>query len=93
MERKLLWKFYWDCGREGYIEGLFVATKDEAGGLVGKQVYFGEVLGKHSEIYGEIESDEITQVPLDDESITKVAAVLGDTWSGYNPLHYLREEE
>lgn len=92
MER-YLWKFYWDCGRQGDVEGLFVATENEVKDLIGKEVYFGEILGKHSEVYGAIEEGEITKLDLDSETVEKVTKLLGDTWSGYNPLQYLPEDE
>jgi len=86
---KYLWKFEWDCGRQGTLEGLFVATKEEVQSLIGKQVNFGEVLGKHSEVYGTIEEGEVTMIILDAKTVEKVAKILGDTWSGYNPLYYI----
>jgi hypothetical protein len=49
---KILVKFYWDCGRNGDVEGLFITTKKELKYAIGKQIYFGEILGKHSEVYG-----------------------------------------
>lgn len=89
---KLLYKFSWDCGRMGDVEGLFVSTNEEVAGLIGKEVYFGEILGKHSEVYGVIEEGEITEVDIDSEAVAQVAEVLGDTWAGYNPFHYIEEE-
>lgn len=91
--KRFLWRFYWDCGRQGNITGLFVATEQEIKGLIGKEVDFGSILGKHSEIYGDIEEGEITKVDLDPETVEKVTAILGNTWSGYNPLEYVFEEE
>lgn len=88
--KRFLWKFYWDCGRQGDLEGIFVATEKEVNDLIGKDVNFGEVLGKHSEVYGTIEKDEITKIDLDSETVEKVTKVLGETWSGYNPLGYVR---
>lgn len=90
---KYLWKFGWDCGRQGEVKGLFVATESEINNIIGKPVYFGEILGKHSEIYGTIDDGEITKMDLDSETVEKVAAILGETWSGYNPLHYLNEDD
>ena len=81
-----LWEFYWDCGRQGSVEGIFKATKEEVNAAIGKEVYFGEILGKHSEIYGIIEDGEI-KIIADDPLIVKHA-----TESGYNPLGYLRYE-
>jgi len=90
MENKYLWRFHVDCGRQGDLEGLFVATEQEIKDTIGKYAYFGEVLGKHSEIYGDIEEKEITKVDLDSETVAKVSKILGDTWSGFNPMHYIQ---
>lgn len=92
METRYLWKFYWDCGRQGEVSSLFVATENEVSGLIGKDIYFGEILGKHSEVSGTIEEGEVQKVEIDPETVEKVAALLGDTWSGYNPIVYLEDE-
>lgn len=72
----------------GEVSGLFVATEDEINKSIGKEVYFGEILGKHSEIYGTLEEDDIEKINLDSVSVTKVLENLGKTWSGFNPLDY-----
>ena len=82
--KECLWSFYWDCGRQGEVEGLFKATKEEVKNAIGKRAYFGEILGKHSEIYGTIEADEIKLVS--DNPIE----VMNDVESGYNPLEYIQ---
>jgi hypothetical protein len=87
---KKLFKFLWDCGY-GNVEGLFVSTKEEVDNLIGKNVYFGEILGKHSEVYGTIQEGEITKIDLDTETVEKVSKILGEIWSGYNPFNYLEE--
>ena len=84
--QKKLWKFEWDSCY-AFIGGLFLATDEEIQNLIGKDVYFGEVEGKHSEVYGTIEEDEITLV-TDDPAII---AVVGEF--GINPLDYLEEDE
>lgn len=81
-----LWKFYWNCGRQGNVEGIFKATKEEVDSAIGMEVYFGEILGKHSEVYGDIEEGEIT-LKSDDPLVVQNAVE-----SGYNPLNYLRYE-
>ena len=81
-----LWRFYWDCGRQGEVEGVFKAKKEEVDNAIGKDVYFGEILGKHSEVYGTIEEGEIT-LESDDPLVVKNAVE-----SGYNPLDYLEED-
>lgn len=93
MEEKYLWKFGWDCGRQGEVEGIFVATESEVFNIIGKEVYFGEILGKHSEIYGTIEKGEIEKIELDSETVEKVSKILGDTWCGYNPFDYFSEDD
>jgi hypothetical protein len=92
MNVKYLYKFFWDCGRSGEVEGLFVATEEEVAKLVGENIYLGEVLGKHSEVFGVVEEGDIDKLDLDSDAVSKVSALLGDTWSGYNPLHYYEEE-
>lgn len=88
--KRYLWKFYWNCGRSGEVEGLFVATEDEINNAIGKQVIFGEILGKHSEIFGDFGKEDIEKLDLDFETVEKVSKILGKTWSGYNPLNYVR---
>jgi hypothetical protein len=90
---RYLWKFKWDCGRKGELFGLFVATEAEIKSIIGKQVYFGEVLGKHSEIFGTIEEGEIIKIDVDLETVEKVSKILGNTWAGFNPLNYLEPKE
>jgi hypothetical protein len=85
-----LWKFEWDCGRNGSLEGLFVATEESVTEIIGQQVSFGEVLGKHSDIYGTIDKEDIEKVNLDTDIVEKVTTILGHTWSGYNPLFYIQ---
>ena len=86
-----LWNFYWDCGRMGELTGLFVATEEEIEDIIGKEIYFGEILGKHSEIFGKIKSGDITKVDLDSETVTKVSKVLGIVWSGHYPFDYIED--
>ena len=89
-----LYSFYWDCGRMGSVEGLFLATEKEVKAAIGKEVYFGEILGKHSEIYGTLEADEITLVSDDQEKVEWLSSLFEYTCiSGYNPLEYIQDSE
>lgn len=46
-----LWKFSGDYWKYGDVEGLFIATEGEVDKFLDKRnVCFGEVLGKHSEV-------------------------------------------
>lgn len=88
-----LYRFYWNCGRMGDVEGIFIATEEEVEAALGKTVYFGEILGKHSEIYGELDRGDLTKLEVSDTTVSELLAVVGKTVSGYNPLEYLQEED
>lgn len=89
---KKLWKFYWDCGRMGNLEGAFVATEEDVQSAIGKHIYFGEVLGKHSEIYGDLDADEIVDTGAPSGVIAWFEEFFPEGF-GYNPLNYLPEED
>jgi len=91
-----LYSFDWDCGRMGDLEGIFVAEESDVNNVLGKEIYFGEVLGKHSEISGEIVDGDIKVIDEDQQFITKLLNVFGleedgGTLSGHNPLDYLED--
>lgn len=92
MTEKLgIYRFHWDCGRQGDLKGIFIASNKDVKSILGKDIYFGEILGKHSEVYGTIEEGEITLL-TDNEEAVKVARDFGLS-SGYNPFDYIGEEE
>jgi len=57
-----LYKWSCDYGRMGCVEGLFAATQEQVDNLSGKTVYFGEILGKHSEVKITFEKGDIKKV-------------------------------
>jgi hypothetical protein len=84
-----IYEFYWDCKRMGDVEGVFIADKEEVAKVMGKHIYFGEILGKHSEISGVLEEHDLTIKSEDQDFIAKCIEVFGKgTISGYNPLAY-----
>ena len=85
-----LYRFSWDCGRGGDVEGVFAAEESAINDAMGKQVYFGEILGKHSEVYGTLEADDLTALTDDQDFIAKFQAIVGKV--GYNPLDYINRE-
>ncbi|WPJ20534.1 hypothetical protein vBPFY1MI_75 [Pseudomonas phage vB_PF_Y1-MI] len=91
MSNKLLVSFHWDCGRMGGVEGLFITTQSALECGYGKRVYFGEILGKHSEVYGTLETKDIEVISEDQDFIEKLEDLLGVSISGYNPLEYISE--
>lgn len=84
---KSLLRFYWDCGRQGHIEGMFVATNEQVEEACGKEVYFGEVLGKHSEIFGVLRRDDFHLLTDDPDFVRNFEKFKCE--SGFNPLNYL----
>ena len=90
---KNLYSFYWDCGRSGSLDGLFISTPEELERSYGNEVYFGEVLGKHSDVYGKLDREDIKLVSDDQEKVEWLLNLLGESVSGFNPLGYLQETE
>lgn len=88
---KGLYRFNWDCGRMGEVEGVFVATSDAINRIQGEYVRFGEILGKHSEIEGEIEAGDFKLLSDEPQVIYIFENYVGSV--GYNPFDYIDEEE
>ena len=84
-----LYRFHWDCGRQGDVYGIFAAEPAEVAAAIGREVYFGEILGKHSEIEGTLDAREI-EILTDDAAFIAKAAEYGLIPSGHNPLEHLR---
>lgn len=84
------YEFKWDCGRGGNVNGRFLAKPEEVEKIIGTEVYFGEILGKHSEVYGIIEKGEITLVTDDQDFIKRAEELKVNLCSGYNPFHYVK---
>jgi hypothetical protein len=95
MNMQGIYKFYWDCGRSGCVESLFIADTKEVVAIQGKEIYFGEILGKHSEIYGTIDPGDIKLLTDDQAFIEKFKEIMGYdlTISGHNPLSYYEPED
>ena len=81
-----LYKFKWDCGRAGTVEGLFFADDRFVDKALGNEVFFGEILGKHSEVYGELEEDDLKRISLPINIKDYLKDELGNPIMGYNPL-------
>lgn len=78
----------------GSVSGLFVATEDEIDKNIGRDVHLGEALGKHSEVYGTLDRDDLELILEDESAIAALRrAVGGDLISGYNPLDYIEDTE
>ena len=87
MERAIF-KMNFDCGRSGSLAGVFVQEKEMVKVLVesGMDIYFGEVLGKHSEVYGPLKESEITML-TDSPEVVDMFVQHGLS-SGFDPFEY-----
>lgn len=85
-----LWKFSWDCGRMGSIESVFPASQEELNTIIGEDIYFGEILGKHSDIHGKLDAEDFTLISSHPVEVLQFVTNIGST--GHNPFDYLEEE-
>lgn len=88
-----LYSFELDWGRMGSLDGLFIAEEQDVKDIIGKSVYFGEALGKHSEVEDEMTEDMFEAIDLPEEVLSILEDKVGTTLSGYNPLDILAEDE
>jgi hypothetical protein len=87
-KEKAVYKLNIDCGRSGTLTGLFIAKKNHVKILIENSlcVDFGEVLGKHSEIFGTVDKNEIKFVSDTNEVIDIIEEFELET--GCNPFDY-----
>lgn len=92
MENELaIYRFHWDCGRMGEVGGTFCATPVQVADIYGKEIYLGEVLGKHSEVHGTIDEADIKLI-TDDPEVVAMFNKHGLA-QGFNPLEYYEPSE
>jgi hypothetical protein len=103
-----LYRFDLDCGRMGSIEGIFAAPSESVDNIILEDLYFGEMLGKHSDIECIIEHDHITLLlsgkkAKDNETIENIISLFSGskdefghgtiTIFGVNPFDYWEDDE
>ena len=91
LTERVLVRFRRDCGRMGEVEGLFVTTRKTLEAAYGIEVCFGEILGKHSDIYGTLAPSDFTLVCDDQPFIDQLVSYVGEDISGHNPLKRLSD--
>lgn len=91
---KGIYEFYKDYGRSGELEGAFIADSTDVEKAIGKYIYMGECLGKHSEVALNLEYGDIVLKTSDQSFIALFEEIMGKGWStGHNPLEHLPDEE
>ena len=78
-------------GRMGSLDGVFTAKADEVADVVGRDVHFGEVLGKHSDVSCELEEGQFALLTDDADFVEKFKAFRLGT--GTDPIQKLRDRE
>jgi len=88
---KAIYRFNASVGSMGDLSGIFVADIKEVKYLINseREVYFGECLGKHSEITFPVTRDQLTLITDDQEFISKFEHF--NIESGINPIHIYKE--
>ena len=86
--KKGIYRLNAEFGRMGDLTGIFIANKEHVKILIeyGIEVYWGEVLGKHSEVYGSLDESELTLVSDNPEAIKIIEELRLE--NGYNPFDY-----
>jgi len=77
--------FYWSRRQSDIFESRVFPRKNAERimeMMLGKQIYFGEIEGKHSEVYGTLDEDEVT-ITDDKAKVTEFISVNPDGWN-YN---------
>ena len=81
-------------GRGFSLDGVFICEADKYIAALGKEVYLGEVAGKHSEVVLTLDTAMIEVINEDQAFITQMQEQLGKEWSvGYNPIQMLADAE
>lgn len=88
-----LYRFEWVFSRDGDVSGLFIEDENKVESYIGKFVYFGEILGKHSDVRGTLEKDDLIVIDVSEVVINELLEKTGKTISGYNPIDYIEDSE
>lgn len=83
---KAIYRFKQSVGQMGDLAGVFIAGSDDVEKIMGETVYFGEVLGKHSDIEIEIDSENLTIISDDPDAVLMFENLKLET--GHNPFDY-----
>ena len=69
--------------------GLFVEDSDVVESAIGRNIYWGDIAGKHSSIDGPLGRAELTEVLCSSAFLEEFERVVGHI--GLNPIAHLRE--
>lgn len=78
-------------GRSGSLESVFAATEEQIAWIVGKDIWFGDVWGKHSSVSLTMETQDFTVVTEDPTAVKTFKEIIKLT--GDCPFNYLEDEQ
>lgn len=102
--QRLVYAMAEDFGRMGEVEAVFTAHPEDIAAIQGQKIYFGEILGKHSEIFLIVAEDTLKARAAPSIVVAWLEQNLGhglrsawtpfDSWSisGHNPLEFVNED-
>lgn len=90
---KAVYKYFEDFGRCGELSGVFVREKADVEELLdkGHEVYLGEALGKHSQVFTTLSSKTIKMIS-DNPEVVGIVEKHG-LENGVDPFSRYEEEE
>lgn len=87
----ILVKFSEDFGRHGELEGLFVCDQEDYDFALGKTVYLGDCLGKHSNVEVELTKENLVIQDVDQAFIEQFNKLL-PYGVGIDPIYTALEQ-
>lgn len=93
MENQSIYFYSVDFGRHGTVEGTILTTANQLKKLFGKSIYFGDVLGKHSDVSIIFEDEDDFELLTSDQEFIKKAVEYKVVPKGYDPFDYIDLEE
>lgn len=85
MSKENIYKFKGDF-YYAVIEGIFVANEDAMKFILNKEIQFGEIAGKHSDLNWILDEDEITLISSDKDLVNLFKD--NNFATGINPFDY-----
>jgi hypothetical protein len=77
-------------GLSGSLESVFLATEEEIIWITGKQIWFGNVLGKHSSLAFTMQPEHFTVLSEDIAAVERFKNTV--KFSGNCPFNYLEND-
>jgi hypothetical protein len=74
-----------------FWRGSYYENSNAIDACIGKEVYFGEILGRHSEIYGTLDKEDLEVLTDNQDEIEIIEKYIGNSF-GLNPIKHLRED-